>query len=149
MQELILATIAAILEEMSDLTMQATLGDVQLDDALPFNRCARQGAKEAPWQRNLAITYLFHLLNAVWLESGYGLTINEKTYTHMVWADHIYLLASSRETLLKMMIKSLTDMLEDNKLHWKPNSLHYLASMYDRARSVRRRLSYRTLVLPE
>ena len=39
--------IADILEEMMDLTLQATLDTVQLDEAIPFNRFAEEGSSLA------------------------------------------------------------------------------------------------------
>eukprot|EP00973_Karenia_brevis_P009353 1265654-Karenia_brevis.AAC.1 len=50
-----------------------------------------------------------------------------RRYTHAIWADNIWLFAGAQEHLVKM-VASLTDILDDRGLTWKPTSLQVMAS---------------------
>ena len=67
------------------------------------------------------------LLAQVWQGSGYGIDLNGRRYTPMVFADNVWLPDHNPENLSKMM-HSLTSVLEHNGLHWKPESLCHMAS---------------------
>ena len=47
--------------------------------------------------------------------------------THFVWADNVYLLSNSVDGL-KKMIQSLSDVLNDRGLFWKPSSLRFMTN---------------------
>ena len=51
----------------------------------------------------------------------------KRLLTHFIWADNVWLLASS-STMLKSMISSLTSTLNAKKLVWKSNDLKLLTT---------------------
>ena len=50
--------------------------------------------------------------------------------THFVWADSVYLLSNSMDGL-KKMIQSLSDLLNDKGLFWKPSSIRFMTNCDD------------------
>ena len=86
--------------------------------------------------------FIMACLVPLWIESGLGLHLDSSlhseghvvrapvTLTHSVWADNVWLLASSLGAL-QQMIASLSAVLADRKLYWKDKSLKVMASTVD------------------
>ena len=67
------------------------------------------------------------LLVPVWAESGYGILLDDgRRYTHAVWADNVWLFAHSY-TEIQKMASSLTQVLAQYWLFWKPSSLEVMS----------------------
>jgi hypothetical protein len=64
----------------------------------------------------------------LWHESGYGINLGGRVYTHAIWADNVWLLDHNPNNLEKI-IKSLTDVFAKYQLHGKPESLCYMGSV--------------------
>eukprot|EP00974_Lingulodinium_polyedra_P015125 1464784-Lingulodinium_polyedra.AAC.1 len=62
-----------------------------------------------------------------WVESGYGVVLTGKVFTHLIWADNFWLLASTQAHLVSM-VSSLTLALKFWNLWWKRKSLCYLTT---------------------
>ena len=55
----------------------------------------------------------FGALVPMWNESGYGIVLGDKCYTHLIWADNIWLLSHDLGHT-QTMLNSLTEMLSES-----------------------------------
>ena len=122
--------VAALLQETIGLQCAPEFAGVTLDERVPFTKCARQGAVESAFEWNTIMFMCLADLVPLWHESGYGIQLGDRRYTHVVWADNIWLLAHQHDHL-QAMITSLTAVLAHHKLAWKPESLCYKVSTAD------------------
>ena len=61
-----------------------------------------------------------------WQSEGLGIDLGvDSRYTHSIWSDNIWLLASTIDQL-SVMIRSLTHLMHFYGLHWKEGSLKVL-----------------------
>ena len=119
--------IAAIAAESVGLQCSPNFQGVHLEHAIPFTRCIRQGGVESTIKWNNVMHMVLESLVPIWVESGYGISLDNIVYTHLVWADNIWLLSHSYGDLRKM-VTSLTAVLALHRLYWKPTSLEVLSS---------------------
>ncbi len=82
--------IAACVKEMSEMSCHACLGAMQIDEDIPFSKCARQGGRESAWLWNLVMKMVFSMLVPLWIDSGYALSIEGCTFTHCIFADNLF-----------------------------------------------------------
>ena len=68
---------------------------------------------------------ILDLVVPVWHESDFGINLNGRRYTHLVWADNIWLLSTEPDELQKM-VKSMTAVLNANGSEWKCDSLMFM-----------------------
>ena len=90
---------------------------IDLEDAIPFTKCIRQGGVESTFQWNCTIHKCLGALVPLWRESGYGIVLDDSIYTHAVWADNAWLF-SHDATSLKKMATSLTSILAEHGLFY-------------------------------
>ena len=122
--------VAAMMSENTRTVCWPEFDAITLDEPIRFNKCAKQGGVESAYQwNNVMFTCLADLVQ-VWYESGYGLDLGGRRYTHAVWADNVWLFDHDVENLKKMM-QSLTTSLAQRRLYWKPDSLCYMASLVE------------------
>ena len=119
---------AAMVQEMAGLSCLPEFEGITLEEPTRFNKCARQGGMESTCQWNCVMYMCFCDLVPAWIESGYGIVLGDKCYTHLVWADNIWLLSHDLGHI-QTMLNSLTGMLSECKLAWKPDSLQVMCSM--------------------
>lgn len=119
--------IAAVLEECVDLKATVSFEDIEVECG--YNRL-RQGSKEAPPTFRDLICALVSPLVSVWKRRTppCGYSLEHFWLTHLIWADNIYLFASSEFTL-HQMVWDVTDVLERAGLRWKKKSLEILATL--------------------
>eukprot|EP00974_Lingulodinium_polyedra_P043842 4209520-Lingulodinium_polyedra.AAC.1 len=68
----------------------------------------------------------------LWIQAGWGIELecsngSKRTFTHLVWADNLYLL-SRDVAVIKRMLQGLTVVLAAWGFQWKPGSLQYLVA---------------------
>ena len=56
-----------------------------------------QGKSETPATFNLIIRFILHPLVESWTNRNLGFTCDDKTVTHLVWADNLFVLSNSWE----------------------------------------------------
>ena len=130
--------VAMIHSANTGITAKTELMGTEVDD-FQISKCYKQGSVEGPKVWKIVVTYLLSMLVPCWLEMGWGLNLNngidkngdvERSdfwVTHLIWADNIWLLASS-SGMLKKMHQSLTDLLTSRKLYWKPSDLKVMTT---------------------
>ena len=119
---------AAILEEMKDLKAHAEIFGVPVKEPIVFNKCIRQGGVESPKVWRISMIAIMSSLVQLWKDmDGYGVMIDGRRYSHIIWADNVWLLGTSR-CILQHMAQMLTDTLEYRGLAWKPSSLKYMVA---------------------
>ena len=92
----------------------------------PANVGGRQGGTETPSLWNYLLEYILEELVAKWNDRGWGFRFdNGPLVNHMIWADNVYLVASSTTELFKMF-EELTAAIYNNKLRWKGGELKYM-----------------------
>ena len=94
-----------------------------------FNRCAKQGGMESPWEWNMVMRHVLNLCVDRWVSSGYGIDLPVLgKVTNVVWADNIYFL-SAYPLEAQRMAQDFTDiMVHQFGLRWKPESLEFLTT---------------------
>ena len=134
--------VAAIIQECCFLRVLPTFFGINFDDLeVRWSRCIRQGGVEGPMGWNLVLSFILMLLVPCWNLKGYGINVSDDKHlcqetgfftfcTHFTWSDNIYITASSRHQL-KLMMDSLTRVLQSNGLKWKRRSLQFVSSTTD------------------
>ena len=120
--------IAAMMAENVGAVCWPEFDGITLEMPVTFNKCARQGGVESAYQWNAVMFMCLAELTPLWHDSGYGVDLGGRRYTHAVWADNIWLFDHCPCNLKKMM-QSLTAVLALHHLRWKPDSLCYMASV--------------------
>ena len=108
--------------------------------------CQAMGELKDIW--NIVIFMILDLVAPIWHESEYGIILNGRRYTHVVWADNVWLLAACPVQLLSM-INSFTELLHDNVLEWKLDSLMYIDSQMQVDISLTTRLASSPVGVPQ
>eukprot|EP00973_Karenia_brevis_P061082 8493503-Karenia_brevis.AAC.1 len=67
--------VSALIEETLDLTARATLHGVDSTGTFSFNRCAKQGGEESPWEWNLVMRHALDLCRNRWQREGLGIEL--------------------------------------------------------------------------
>ena len=101
------------------------------EERFRFNRCERTGSTDAVLKWRFVSEDVFVDLHMRWVELGFGLRIGARLSTHLMWADHWYLLASTLEQP-KIMFEDLTLAMLSRRLFWKPNSIETISPVPDR-----------------
>ena len=120
--------VAAMVYENLFLECHPDFQGISLEHGVPFTKCARQGGMESAYAWNMVMYMVLDLLVPLWYDSGYGVTLNGRRYTHIIWADNVWLLATCPEDLQKM-INSLADIFHHHSLEWKLDSLMFIDSL--------------------
>ena len=129
---------AVVHEANTDLTMRISIPGV---DPVSFrqNTCFKTGGVDSPKLWRMTMKFLMSQLVDKLSESELGLEIDtvcdskgsifkgSRRVSHMVFADNVWLLSSSREHLIKM-IRSLTELMQEYGLFWKESSLELLTT---------------------
>ena len=87
-----------------------------------------QGRIDAPPRFRIFLDHVMKQVVQWWNEAGYGVRWGyrgEKLLTHAIWADNIWIFATSHG-MYQAMVDILTNRLEAMKLTWKPGSLEYM-----------------------
>ena len=79
----------AVLSESTGLQCWPEFGGVRLQSPVAFNKCARQGGVESAYEWNALMYRCFSTLGPLWLESDYGIQLDDRRYTHAVCADNV------------------------------------------------------------
>jgi hypothetical protein len=119
--------IAAMMAESGGTVCWPEFDSISLEHPIRFNKCAKQGGVESAYEWNSVMFMCLAELDPLWHESGYGVDLGGRRYTHAVWADNVWLFDHNPDNLKKMM-QSLTTLLRREHLHWKPDSLCYMGS---------------------
>ncbi len=121
---------AAMVRENSDLSCHPEFQGILLELGIPFNRCFRQGGVESAYCWNMVMYMILDLVVPVWHESEYGIVLNGRRYSHAVWADNVWLLATCPRHF-QSMVNSLTTLFHEYGLEWKLDSLMFMDSRQD------------------
>eukprot|EP00973_Karenia_brevis_P093483 12417512-Karenia_brevis.AAC.1 len=120
--------VKALIEETLDLMATATVHGIDTNRQFPFNRCAKQGGKEAPWEWNLVMRHALDLCRDKWTRSGLGINMPVVgPVMYVVWADNVYFI-SHHALEVQHMAQDFTNVLQSFRLQWKPESLEYLST---------------------
>ena len=120
-------TVAAILRERfnSVVTMEIpTAGETQ---ETPYTLGGVMGGTEVPIEFRTLVESATENLVEDWRRRGLGLNLDGLWLRLFIWADDLYLFASSLG-MLRTMYQELTDALEVVHLFWKAESLEYVTS---------------------
>lgn len=136
--------IAALLQELSFVDLDLSLGGCHLDDSLPYTRGGKQGGTETP--RIFARVFdaaLAPVLDS-WAYAGYGFFLPEMnmTVTHVIWADNLYVVGSSKQMVADMLALASLALAPWN-FTWKPSSLACLSNAAAGTLDNRSTLSFR------
>ena len=105
------------------------LPDAGLSPDFPFLRGGKQGGVETPDQFNVIMDACFRDLVGIWSAFGMGFRLDEydgaPLLNHVIWADNVYLVASSVAEM-NVMVQQSTDALYHLGLQWKLDSLEFM-----------------------
>ena len=107
--------------------MEACFQNTRTKGPIPFNKCERTGDTGAPKRWNWAVEHKFAQVQKNWSVRNFGLRLGRWRFTHLVWADNMYLLANSI-WMLREMLQELSDVMFHDNMFWKPDSLCFLTS---------------------
>jgi hypothetical protein len=120
--------VAALVEETMELTATASVQDVRAPEEFPFNRCAKQGGIESPWEWNMVLRHALDICVDAWLGRGFGIELPVVgRVTYVVWADNVYFIGHTPQDV-QTMAQEFTDVIVSFKLRWKPESLQLLTT---------------------
>ena len=122
---------AALLREGCEGLMEVLLFDnAPIGDDLCFNSCERTGSTDAPFKWKCLMADALKDAVPRWVEEELGVWIGNRRWTHLLWADNIYLLARGDRQAMHMA-QIFTQHLERRRLYWKPSSLGMLSRTAD------------------
>ena len=121
--------IASVIDDLSGNVVVAEW-EMMNTEAVDFNKCIRTVGKYSTFIWRVVVLFLFSQLVEIWDDMGLGFGIGSRTINHIIWANNIWLLADSRDTLLRL-VDSTTQVFWQNGLYWKPSSLCWMAAGAD------------------
>eukprot|EP00973_Karenia_brevis_P053337 7412212-Karenia_brevis.AAC.1 len=89
--------IAAMLEESCDIHATFNFRGIASDEPFCFSRCIRQGGKEGPFNWNCLMLCIMGPLHSTWKDNKWGVMLNGRWHTHIIYADNIVILADNLE----------------------------------------------------
>ena len=95
--------IAAILYELVALSCSPEFADLTCQERVNFNRCVRQGGVESPYLWNTTMYAVLDELVPSWEARGWGIFWGTRWFTHLVWADNIWLLSRDLRSMQHMI----------------------------------------------
>ena len=115
-----------------------SLSGVHLRKPVPYTRGGKQGGTETPRVFCRLLDSVMQEVGEIWQTNGCGFWLSElnRTITHTIWADNIYLFGSSI-TMIESMLDTLRQTLYKWKLLWKPSSLACLPNAAARVQNDR------------
>ena len=132
------ALTAAITRENLGLRVTPSFPGVPAMEPIDFDKSSRQGGVETTMLWNSAMAAILSPLHVRWVRLGWGIHLDGRyegeihkadpnlRFTHLIWADNIYLLCVGLEQARSMMTE-LTQALEARGFRWKDNSLAFLS----------------------
>ena len=124
-----LRAVAAFLKENVGITLNCDVPMAGLTDDIPLEKGFVQGRIDSPPRFRHFLDFVLKPVIIWWMEAGYGIKWGykgERLLTHVVWADNVWIFASSHG-MYQVMVDMLTWKLEAFGLRWKPRSLEYMA----------------------
>lgn len=128
--------IHALLLESRGSRMHANFQGVPMQGTVFYNASERTGSTDAPAKWNWILDDSLAILASEWFERGMGIRVSGRWFTHAVWADNVYLLASTSSQLEKM-VAELSHALNIKELYWKKDSLVYMSPVPNASESIR------------
>eukprot|EP00972_Heterocapsa_arctica_P002535 369683-Heterocapsa_arctica.AAC.1 len=92
------------MEEMQNMKGVATLGEAAPTSKFDMTKGGRTGGVETPSLLNILLRKSLRGVATSWILKGWGFKFDdEPCLTHMVWADHLFILASGPLQLSDML----------------------------------------------
>ena len=127
----------ALLAELEQLSAEATVADAPASNIFEFTKGGREGGVDTPSLWFYFFQWLLEPVVAQWEIEGLGFRlsnklVNESTYiiSHIIWVDHIFLVASSWRQVSRMFLDISKRLHSIIGCGWKPESLHVLANQW-------------------
>ena len=119
-------TIASWLELQCLLEVVPSFENIKFEP-LKWSGALRQGGRDGPFGFNVFLRWLFHTLHEGWTSEarGWGILLEGRVVTHIVWSDNIFLLGATREQL-RGMIQETTNVLNSHGMAWKTSECYFL-----------------------
>ena len=119
---------AALVRENVGVEILYDIPEVGFTEAVPMQKGLVQGRIDSPARFRIFLDWVLLPCVGWWNEGNYGIRWGhkgERLINHLVWADNVWLFASS-VGMYQAMLDMLTLRLEQAKLRWKPKSLEFL-----------------------
>ena len=118
--------VAALTRENTGCIAEMLFPDLAKEIFISFNACERQGSTDAPEKSNACMRMITSRLVHTWIDAGFGYRSQGRLWTHVYWADNLFLLANSERTLRKMAA-DMTVALRAHGFTWKKKSLQFIS----------------------
>ena len=114
----------ALLREISGMKGCLSLPRVSPSELFDIERGGKQGGVETPDEFNVMMEWLLEPLSRSWAQRHMGYTFagGGPLLTHLLWADNVFILASS-VCQFNTMVQELTDAVYAAHFRWKLSSL--------------------------
>ncbi len=119
---------AAFLREGRELKMHVKFQNVTKNIQVPLNKCEKTGSTDAAFKWKIVTEDVYAVLANRWEALGFGVQIDRCRFTHLIWADNWYTLASN-VAMLTRMLKDLTSVMLSRGLYWKEKSLELMTAL--------------------
>jgi hypothetical protein len=120
--------IAAVMEELVGIVADMSATGLGTTQPFPFQKGGRRGRVDTPPIANMFVYSLLGPPVDKRQSMGYGFSVDGSSLIqHLVWADNLYVVASSAEQAAEM-VRELTAVMCDAGFVWKLNSLQALFS---------------------
>eukprot|EP00973_Karenia_brevis_P075488 10484868-Karenia_brevis.AAC.1 len=119
---------AAFLRELMDIEIEVEIHGMCRAEGIAANKGGRQGGTDTTMLWNYLLESAMEEVVLAWNQDGYGFQYeNGPLVNHLIWADNIFIVASSVPQL-QMMFRMLSRSIYKVKLQWKLEELAYITS---------------------
>ena len=121
----------ALVWELCDVKADVEIFGVTATKDVEINSGGRQGGTETTWCWNILLEFIMEDIVKTWNDLKMGFEFDGKgLVNHAIWADNVYLFASSGHEL-ESMFKMLTETIYKNDLKWKAAELCFINGTND------------------